>query len=51
MKNPIFLLALGVALGYVLANKNQITLPGSTTNADPLIGKASIKNHNVIIDL
>lgn len=51
MKNPIFLLALGVALGYLLANQNKTVLSPTTTEGDPLIGKPLKRNHNVLISL
>ncbi len=51
MKNPILLLALGVAVGYLLANQNKTVLPPPTTEGDPLIGKPLRRNHNVLIAL
>jgi len=51
MKNPILFLALGVAVGYLLANQNKTVLPPPTTEGDPLIGKPLRRNHNVLIAL
>lgn len=51
MKNPILLLALGVAVGCLLANQNKTVLPPPTTEGDPLIGKPLRRNHNVLIAL
>ena len=50
-QNPILFLALGVAVGYLLANQNKTVLPPPTTEGDPLIGKPLRRNHNVLIAL
>ena len=50
-QNPILFLALGVAVGYLLANQNKTVLPPQTTEGDPLIGKPLKRNHNVLIAL
>lgn len=50
-QNPFLFLAIGVAVGYLLANQSKTVLPLPTTEGDPLIGKPIRKNQNILIAL